>query len=96
MFISFSKVLSKVGGFRIGFRKRITSKNALWISLLYLTVVMFQLMWYGAVFAAWCVYAFCYGVYLCIKYLIKFIRTISEAAAEEAVAEPKAIEEPTE
>lgn len=96
MFISFSKTLAKVGGFRLGFRKRITSKNLLWVSLLYLTVVMFQLMWYSMVLVAWLVYAFFYGVYLGIKYIIKFIRTLSEDAAEYAVAEPKAIEEPTE
>ena len=87
-------MLSSIGGFRIGFRKRITSKNVLWISLLYLTVISFQLMWYGAVFAAWCVYAFFYGLYLCVKLLFKFIRKISET--EESETEPKAIEEVTE
>lgn len=71
MFISFSKVLGKVGGFRIGFRKKITSKNLLWVSLLYLTVVMCQLMWYSALLIGWLLYAFCYGIVWVTKYLFK-------------------------
>ena len=71
MFISFSKVLGKVGGFRIGFRKKITSKNLLWVSLLYLTVVMCQLMWYSALLVGWLLYAFCYGIVWVTKYLFK-------------------------
>ncbi len=91
MFISFSKTLAKVGGFRIGFRKRITSKNALWMSLLYLVVAMCQLMWYSAVLAAWLVYAFFYGVYLCIKLFFQLIRKISKT--KDKNVEPKTIEE---
>jgi SNF family Na+-dependent transporter len=71
MFISFSKTLAKVGGFRIGFRKKITSKNLLWVSLLYLTVVMCQLMFYSAVLVGWLLYAFCYGIVWVTKYLFK-------------------------
>lgn len=73
MFISFSKVIGKVGGFRIGLSKRITSKNVLWASLLYLTVVMFQLMWYSALLVGWLIYAFCYGVVLGTKKLFNIL-----------------------
>jgi hypothetical protein len=73
MFISFSKVLGKVGGFHIGFRKKITSKNVLWASLLYLTVVMFQLMWYSALLVGWLIYAFFYGVVLGTKKLFNIL-----------------------
>lgn len=62
MFISFSKVLGKVGGFHIGFRKKITSKNLLWISLLYCFVAICQLLWYTAILMGWLLYAFCYGI----------------------------------
>ena len=71
MFISFSKVLGKVGGFHIGLRKKITSKNLLWVSLIYLTVVMCQLMWYTAILLGWLLYAFCYGIVWVTKYLFK-------------------------
>lgn len=73
MFISFSKVIGKVGGFRIGLSKRITSKNMLWASLLYLTVVMFQLMWYSALLIGWLLYAFVYGVVLVTKKLFNIL-----------------------
>lgn len=73
MFISFSKVLGKVGGFRIGLSKRITSKNILWASLLYLTVVMFQLMWYSALLVGWLLYAFVYGCVVVTKKLFNIL-----------------------
>lgn len=73
MFISFSKVLGKVGGFRIGLSKRITSKNVLWVSFLYLTVVMFQLMWYSALLVGWLIYAFIYGCILVTKKLFSIL-----------------------
>ena len=73
MFISFSKVLGKVGGFRIGLSKRITPKNALWASLLYLTVVMFQLMWYSALLVGWLIYAFVYGCVVVTKKLFNIL-----------------------
>lgn len=73
MFISFSKVLAKVGGFRIGLSKRVTSKNALWASLIYLTVVMFQLMWYSALLVGWLIYAFIYGCVVVTKKLFNIL-----------------------
>lgn len=74
MFISFSKTLVKFGGFRLGCGIRITKKNALWMSLVYLFVLCFQLMWYGVVLAFWLMYAFFYGVYWCVKAIIKKIQ----------------------
>ena len=73
MFISFSKVLSKVGGFRIGLSKRITSKNVLWVSLIYLTVVTFQLMWDSAVLVGWVFYALIYGCVVGAKNLFNIL-----------------------
>lgn len=75
MFISFSKVLNKVGGFHIGLKGRVTSKNALWGALIYLTVVMFQLMWYSALLVGWLFYAFIYG---CVVLTKKMFIILSE------------------
>lgn len=71
MFISFSKAIGKVGGFRIGVGKRINSKNAWWMFLLYACVCCFQLMWYGVILAFWLMYAMFYGIYWCFKHLFK-------------------------
>ena len=73
MFITFSTLLSKVGGFRIGLSKRIASKNVLWVSLIYLTVVTFQLMWYSALLVGWLLYAFIYGCLVGTKKLFNIL-----------------------
>ena len=67
MFISLSKSFGKVGGFRIGIGKRVTSKNAWWLALIVFFVAIFQLMWYMMVFCFWLMYAMCYGLWWCIK-----------------------------
>lgn len=73
MFISLSKTIGKVGGFRIGIGKRITSKNAWWMCLIICFVAMFQLMWYMMVLCFWLMYAMFYGMWWCCKKLFQAI-----------------------
>lgn len=73
MFITLSKTIGRVGGFRIGVGKRITSKNAWWMCLLICFVAMFRLMWYMMVLAFWLMYAMCYGIWWCCKKLVQGI-----------------------
>lgn len=73
MFISLSKTIGKVGGFRIGIGKRITSKNAWWMCLIICCVAIFQLMWYMMVLTFWLMYAMFYGMWWCCKKLFQAI-----------------------
>ena len=65
MFISFSKTLAKVGGFRLGVR--MTKKNAAYMWMILFLVSMLKLTWYMLVLTLWLMYAMCYGIYWCIK-----------------------------
>lgn len=76
MFVSFSKTLARVGGFRIGCGIRVTKKNAVWASLVVFFVVMFQLMWYMMVGTFWLCYAMLYAMFWCFKAPILGIRAI--------------------
>ena len=67
MFMSFSKTIAKVGGFRFGIRMRLTKSNALWYYLALSVILTCQLFWYGMVLAFWLMYAFLYGIFWCIK-----------------------------
>jgi hypothetical protein len=67
MFISFSKTIAKFGGFRVGIGTRLSKKNAVWLSWLFLFVAIFKLMWYMLLLYGWLIYAMCYGMYWCIK-----------------------------
>ena len=73
MFISLSKTFAKVCGFRFGFGIRITKRNAPYMLFFMLFVWMFQIMWYMLVFSFWLMYAMCYGIYWCIKQLVRLI-----------------------
>lgn len=77
MFISFSKTLARVGGFRIGCGIRITKKNAVWASFAVFFVALFQLMWYLTVGMLWLCYAVFYGLFWCFKGAFLGIRAIS-------------------
>ena len=74
MFLSLSKTIAKVGGFRFGLGIRMTKRNALLVSCLTLFVSMFQLMWYMLVLCFWLMYAMCYGIYWCIKQIIRKVK----------------------
>lgn len=71
MYLSLSKTIAKFGGFRLGLGIRMNKKNSIWVSLLVLFIVMFQLMWYMMILCGWLMYAMCYGIYWCIKKIIK-------------------------
>lgn len=65
MFLSFSKTLAKVGGFRLGIR--MTKKNAAYMWMILLFVCMLKFMWYMLVLCLWIMYAMLYGIYWGIK-----------------------------
>lgn len=74
MFLSLSKTFAKVGGFRLGLGIRMTKKNAPYMLFLIFFVSMFQLMWYMMVLCFWLMYAMCYGIYWCVKQIIRKIK----------------------
>ena len=73
MFISLSKTIGKVGGFRIGIGKRVTAKNAWWLCLIICFVAVLQLTWYMCILAFWLMYAMFYGIWWCCKKIIQGI-----------------------
>lgn len=73
MFISFSKMLSKVGGVRFGLRMRLTKKNSLWYFLALFCVLYFQFLWFLLLLGFWLMYAFFYGIYWCISRLYRLL-----------------------
>ena len=82
MFISLSKTLAKVGGFRLGLGIRMNKRNAPLLWCLTLFVSMFQLMWYLTILCLWLMYAMCYGIYWCIKQIVRKVKqsnSVSEA-----------------
>lgn len=70
MFISLSKVFTKIGGLRFGLGIRITKSNFIWMSLLTCMVCMLQATAYMMVITFWLVYAMFYGYFWCTKKLI--------------------------
>ena len=74
MFISFSKTLAKVGGVRIGIRA--TKKNAAYIWMFLLFMLIFKMTWYCLVLAGWMMYAVCYGMIWCFKKMFKGIKNL--------------------
>lgn len=73
MFMSFSKTIAKVGGFRFGIGMRLTKSNALWYFLVLAVVYTCQLVWYGAVLAFWLMYALFYGIFIGTKKLFALL-----------------------
>ncbi|MBO7149342.1 MAG: hypothetical protein J6V71_00455 [Clostridia bacterium] len=73
MFISLSKTIAKVGGFRLGVGLRITKNNILWVSIILMFVYMIQLTWYMMVLCGWIMYAMFYGIIWCVKKIVKTI-----------------------
>lgn len=67
MFMSFSKTIAKVGGFRFGIRMRLTKSNAAWYFLVLAAVYTCQLVWYSMVVVLWVMYAIFYGICKGIK-----------------------------
>ena len=71
MFISFSKTIARLGGFRLGFGMRLNKKNAWWLALIILFVAIIKLTLYAMVLCGWMMYAMIYGIYWCIKKIIQ-------------------------
>lgn len=67
MFFTFSKTIARVGGFRIGIGKRITSKDAWWMCIILFFIGIFKLCWYVMLLGFWLTYAFFYGMWWCCK-----------------------------
>lgn len=82
MFLTFSKTIGKVGGFRIGVGKRITSKNAWYMCIFIAFIAMFQLMWYGMVLAFWLMYAMFYGAFWVCKKIVQLVFKSGKVAKE--------------
>lgn len=76
MFVSLSKTLSKIGGFRIGCGIRVTKKNAAWAAFVVALVAIFQLTWYMMVVSLWLCYAVFYGLFWCFKGIVLGIRAL--------------------
>ena len=75
MFMSFSKTIAKVGGFRFGIRMRRTKSNSLWFFLALSVIYTCQFMWYSMVVCLWVMYAMAYGV---LKGIGKLYRILSK------------------
>lgn len=78
MFFSLSKTLAKFGGFRLGLGIRLTKKNAPWMFLIWIFVLMFKMMWYMMVISFWLMYAVIYAFVWCLRAPIKAIIKISK------------------
>ena len=73
MFMSFSKTIAKVGGFRFGIRMRLTKSNALWYFLVLATVYTCQLVWYSMIVCLWVMYAIAYGIFQGIRKVFRLL-----------------------
>jgi len=78
MFLSFSKTIAKIGGFRIGIGTRINKKNAGYALIGVVFYYMLLMCWYMMVGCLWLVYAMCYGFYWVIKKIILLIKEKKE------------------
>lgn len=72
MFVTFTKTLKKMSGFRLGFGMRINKKNAVFVLFAMLFVWIFQLMWYMVVGAGWLLYFMLYGIYKIYYFMFKY------------------------
>ena len=69
MFISFSKRLKSMSGFRLGVGLRLTKNNFWYFFFVLLLVGCFYLCWYSVIIGGWALYYILYGLYK-IYYLI--------------------------
>lgn len=73
MFVSFTKTLKRMSGFRLGVGVRVNKRNApLWCCAM-LFAGMFYLIWYMIIGAGWLLYFMCYAIYKIYYYLFKGI-----------------------
>lgn len=62
MFISLSKTLARFGGIRLGVGMRMSKKNAPYLVVFAILMLLFKMMWYMMIFSFWLLYAVIYGV----------------------------------
>lgn len=75
MFVTFTKTLKRMAGFRLGFGIRVNKRNApLWCGAM-LVAGMFYLMWYMIIGAGWCLYFMLLAIYKIYYYLFKGFAT---------------------
>lgn len=73
MFVSFTKTLKKMSGFRLGFGIRVNKRNApLWCCAMFFAAI-FYMMWYMIIGAGWLLYFMCYAIYKIYYFLFKGI-----------------------
>ena len=100
MFVTFTKTLKRMTGFRLGFGIRVNKRNAtLWCGAM-LVAGMFYLMWYMIIGAGWCLYFMLLAIYKIYYYLFKgiaigckklyrFIKRKTATAETETPADPE-------
>ena len=73
MFVSFTKTLKRMSGFRLGFGIRVNKRNApLWLCAMFFAG-MFYMCWYMIIGAGWCMYFMLLVIYKIYYYLFKGI-----------------------
>ena len=82
MFVSLTKMMKTLCGFRLGFGIRITKKNALVMSFVLLIVLMFQLMWYMVVMCFWLMYAVLYCLWKVVSLPFKLLGKVFRKKGE--------------
>lgn len=68
MFVSFSKRLKSMSGFRLGVCLRLTRRNCWYFLFVLVLVGCFYLCWYSVLACGWMLYGLLYGCYLMFKY----------------------------
>lgn len=68
MFVSFSKRLKSMSGFRLGVGLRLTRRNCWYFLFVLMLVGCFYFCWYSVLACGWMLYGLFYGLYLVLKY----------------------------
>ena len=69
MFVSFSKRLKSMSGFRLGVGLRLTRRNCWYFLFVLVLVGCFYFCWYSVLACGWMLYGLFYGCYLMFKYI---------------------------
>lgn len=72
MFISFSKRLKSMSGFRLGVGLRLTKSNCWYFFFSLLLVGCFYLCWYSVIACGWMLYFILYGLYKIYYLMFKY------------------------
>lgn len=79
MFVSFSKHLKSMGGFRLGVGLRLTRRNCWYFLFMLMLVGCFYICWYSVLACGWALYGLFYGIYLMFKYSAIGIKKLCES-----------------